>query len=163
MGTIGQFYEEVMPPEMRKDMNLLEDLGIVIGGTKIISGGVNKVIGTASELGMKGPTAPTYYRYMSEAEINAIEQTGYLRGGITGETYFTTDLYRTGTVAQKRLSLYQTPTQRVEFEILNNPKMKLKGTKVDPANGQIGKGKEFMTADPVKVKIINKQPLPPGK
>lgn len=128
----------------------------VYGGTKIVSGGLSD---TSENILKTGPTAPNYYRYMSEAEVNAINETGLLRGGISGETYFTTDFYRTGAKAKKRLSLYKTPTQRVEFVILNKPKMEIKGTKVTPANGQPGKGTEFMTNDPVKVKITNNQLL----
>ncbi|WP_234369400.1 hypothetical protein [Leptospira santarosai] len=60
---------------------------------------------------------------------------------------------------QERLSLESKPTHRVEFEALNNPKLKLNGTKVESFNGQPGKGSEFMTTDPVKVKLINVQPL----
>lgn len=52
-----------------------------------------------------------------------------------------------------------TPTLRVEFEILNNPKMSLNGSKVLPDFGMPGKGAEFMTTDPVKVRLINVQPL----
>ena len=132
------------------------DIITVYGGAKIVSGGLAD---TSKNILKTGPTAPNYYRYLSEAEVTAINETGLLRGGKPGANYFTTDLYKNSTTAQKRLSLPNTPTRRVELEILNSPKMELNGTKVTPANGQPGKGMEFMTNEPVKVKIINNQPL----
>ncbi|UOG62598.1 hypothetical protein [Leptospira noguchii] len=82
-----------------------------------------------------------------------------LRGGREGETYFTKDLYKSGSKAQERLSLKDQPTHRVEFEISGSPGYEKYGSKVDPLYGQPGKGSEFMTTDPVKVKLINVQPL----
>jgi len=105
----------------------------------------------------KGGT--TGFRYMSQAELKAIQETGHLRGGISGETYFTKDLYKSAAHAQSRLSLGSSPALRVEFEILNNPALLRNGTKVLPANGMIGRGAEFMTTNPVKVRLINWQPL----
>lgn len=96
---------------------------------------------------------------MTEGELKAIQQSGMLRGGNPGKTYFTKDLYKSGAHAQQRLSLPTTPTLRVEFEILNNPTMKLNGSKVLPDFSMPGKGAEFMTTDPVKVRLINWQPL----
>ena len=99
------------------------------------------------------------YRYMTSGELKAIQETGYLRGGLSGETYFTKDLYKTAAKAQTRLSLSNPPTLRVEFKILNKPTLLKKGTKVKPLNDLIGGGSEFMTLDLVKVKLINWQPL----
>ncbi|GHT79675.1 hypothetical protein AGMMS50262_23650 [Bacteroidia bacterium] len=90
------------------------------------------------------------FRYMTEGELKAIQETGMLRGGRAGETYFTKDLYKSAASA---------PTLRVEFQILNNPNLLLNGTKVAPKFGMMGKGAEFMTLDPVKVRLINWQPL----
>jgi RHS repeat-associated protein len=112
-----------------------------------------KVPATNSTAGTRGS------RVMTEGEIQAVKDTGMLRGGNPGETYFTKDLYKSGTKAQERLSLPTKPTHRLEFEIKNNPQMQRNGTKVTPANGQPGKGSEFMTTDPVEVKILNIQPL----
>ena len=86
-------------------------------------------------------------------------ETGYLRGGRAGETYFTKDLYKSGKHAQQRLALPQKPTIRTEFEIQNNPVMKSKESKVLPYFGMPGKGAKFMTTDQVNVKIINWQQL----
>lgn len=104
-------------------------------------------------------SSTTGFRYMSQAELKAIQETGYLRGGWSGETYFTKDLYKSAAKAQSRLSLGSSPTLRVEFEILNNPTLLRNGTKVTPLNGMFGGGSEFMTLDPVKVRLINWQPL----
>jgi len=99
------------------------------------------------------------YRYVSEGEIKAIQETGMLRGGNPGETFFTKDLFKTSTKAQQRLSLQGAPTHRIEFDVINNPTMQRNGTKVDSLFGQPGKGAEFMTIDPVRVNLINVQPL----
>lgn len=104
-------------------------------------------------------SSTTGFRYMSQAELKAIQETGYLRGGLPGETYFTKDIYKSSAKAKLRLSLGSAPALRVEFEILNNPTLLRNGTKVLPANGMIGRGAEFMTANPVKVRLINWQPL----
>jgi RHS repeat-associated protein len=101
----------------------------------------------------------TGFRYVTEGEIKAIRETGFLRGGNLGKTYFTKDLYKSSTKVQQRLSLGLKPTHRIEFEILNNPTMRLFGTKVLPKYKMSGKGAEFMTKDPVKVNLINWQPL----
>jgi hypothetical protein len=99
------------------------------------------------------------FRYMSQAELEAVQSTGLLRGGRAGETFFTKDLYKSAASAQNRLALPSSPMLRVEFQILNNPTLLRNGTKVLPANGMMGKGAEFMTLDPVKVRLINWQPL----
>jgi len=95
------------------------------------------------------------YRYVTEGEIKAIEETGYLRGGREGETYFTKDKYKSGTKTQERLSLEIKPTHRIEFEITNNPKYIKYGTKVIPDFNMPGKGSEFMTTDKVRINLKN--------
>lgn len=99
------------------------------------------------------------YRYITEGELGVIRSTNLLRGGRLGETYFTKDMYKSGKKAQSRLALPTTPTIRIEFKIVNNPKLINNGTKVLPAYGQAGKGSEFMTIDKVKVEPINWQIL----
>lgn len=71
---------------------------------------------------------------------------------ITGEP-------RIGVILGATYDYQITPTLRVEFKILNNPTMRLNGSKVLPDFGMPGKGAEFMTTDPVKVRLINWQPL----
>ncbi|WP_017862076.1 RHS repeat-associated core domain-containing protein, partial [Leptospira interrogans] len=128
--------------------------GVTHGGN---SGTNNKT--NASPFEAKNTSTTSGYRYVTKGEVQAIKDTGMLRGGNPGKTFFTKDLYKSGAKAQERLSLENKPTHRVEFEILNDPKYKKYSTKVDPDYGQPGKGSEFMTTDPVKVKLINVQPL----
>ena len=94
---------------------------------------------------------------MSKTEADAVKDTGKLRGGIEGETFFTDSRFKTKEKAQKRLSLEKEPEVQMEFRVKNDPKMELNGTKVKPDYGQVGKGKEFMTNQPVEVEIINVQ------
>jgi RHS repeat-associated protein len=131
-----------------------------------VVGGAAKGLGALGKLfkGAKGLKGLKGYRYMSKAELDAIlkapKDARFLRDGRKGETYFTKDVYKSGTKAQERLALPNTPEYRVEFEIVNNPKAKVYGDKVVPNYGQPGKGSEFMTKDPVQVDIINYQPIP---
>lgn len=104
-------------------------------------------------------TGTVGYRYMAEGELKAVEGSKLLRGGRTGETYFTKDFYKSGEQAQQKLSLQDTPAIRMKFKIKNNPVLQLNGTKVAPKYGMPGGGTEFMTTDKVKVKIINWQKL----
>jgi len=99
----------------------------------------------------------TFYRSMSNAEAQAVKETGKLRGGKPGETFFTDSRYKSANKAQDRLSLPVKPDVQMEFKIKNNPPMQLNGTRVDPAFGGRGAGKEFMTTNPVEVEIINVQ------
>jgi hypothetical protein len=98
------------------------------------------------------------YRAMSESELNAVKETGKLRGGWEGETYFTDSYYKDASNAQNRLSLKDKPQYVVEFKITNNPKV-TGGTRVKPAYGGTGGGREYVTTDPVEVDITNYQKL----
>ncbi|MFZ4863233.1 hypothetical protein ACL9RF_13735 [Sphingobacterium sp. Mn56C] len=117
----------------------------------------NDFLGVRAEVAAKG--GGSAFRYMTEAELMAVQNTGLLRGGRAGETFFTKDLYKSAASAQQRLALPSAPTLRVEFQILNNPTLLRNGTKVQSAFGMSGRGAEFMTLDPVKVRLINSQPL----
>lgn len=66
---------------------------------------------------------------------------------------------KSATTAQERLSLPSAPTHRMEFEIRNNPA--IEQGRVAPAFGQLGKGFEKFTSDPVEVRINNIQSLKP--
>ena len=99
------------------------------------------------------------FRYMTQGELTAIQKTGLLRGGRAGDTFFTKYLYKSVAKASQRLGLESTPTLRVEFEILNNPTLLKNGTKVLSLKGLSGGGAEFMTLEPVKVRLINWQLL----
>ena len=82
-------------------------------------------------------TSPIFCRYCSRAELEAIQETGYLRGGRLGETYFTTDNYSSALRAQEKLSLKNTPEIKVTFSILNSPTI-FGPRSVFPDNGQPG-------------------------
>jgi len=129
------------------------------GKAKDILGKAIKYLGKTADKVDEVAGGTNAFRYMTEGELTAIQNTGFLRGGNPGKTYFTKDLYKSGAHAQQRLSLPTTPQLRVEFKILNNPSMKLNGAKVLPDFGMPGKGSEFMTIDPVRVRLINWQPL----
>ena len=98
------------------------------------------------------------YRSMSRAEASAVQQTGKLRGGREGETFFTDSRFRSADRAQDRLSLPQRPEVQMEFRITNSPTISRNGTRVDPSYDGRGGGREYMTTDPVEVEIINVQP-----
>ncbi|MBQ9200710.1 MAG: hypothetical protein IJ141_11090, partial [Lachnospiraceae bacterium] len=98
------------------------------------------------------------YRVMSEAELDAVKDTGMLRGGREGTTFFTDSYYKNASTAKSRLSLPEKPKYIMEFEIENNPKI-LGGTRVEPNFGELGGGREYFTNDLVKVKIINYQKM----
>jgi hypothetical protein len=53
---------------------------------------------------------------MTEGELKAIQETGFLRGGRVGETYFTKDLYKSAASAQNRLSLASSPHCVLNFK-----------------------------------------------
>ncbi len=174
------FYNFGKPPE-----SLIKKLaGLETGNTKLIGEGIKQenkeawtnpvfLMGVATSItlgltnrGVISGDAPIRgtagFRYMTEGELRAIkygEGAGFLRGGRPGETFFTKDIYKSATKASQRLGLESTPTLRVEFEILNNPTLLRKGTKVESLKNLPGKGAEFMTSDPVKVRLINWQPL----
>ena len=111
---------------------------------------VEKAVGMVSTAVSK-----SYYRNMSKAELQAVQETGMLRGGRGGETYFTDSNFNSATEAKNRLALPEKPDVQVKFKITNNPELLKNGTKVDPAYGQNGGGKEYMTRDQVKVDILN--------
>ena len=119
----------------------------------------NTAVVINKETGVVDVSKNPAFRYMGEDELQAIKDTGMLRGGREGETFFTKDLYKSAASAQNRLSLGDTPSFRVEFEIINKPSLLLNGTKILPLNTMMGKGSEFMTLDKVMVKLINWQPL----
>ncbi len=99
------------------------------------------------------------YRYMSRAEANAIRETGLLRGGRAGETFWTDSRFTSAARAESRLSLGSAPEVRMEFRLKSNPTLERAGTRVQPANGGTGLGREYSTFDRVEVEIINVQPF----
>lgn len=130
--------------------------GAFLAGAVLPGGGYSQIDNVAQG------TSKTFFRNMSRAEAKAVKDTGKLRGGNPGDTFFTDQRFRTGdrgARAQDRLSLPQRPEVQVEFRITNNPSLQRNATRVTPANGGRGGGREFMTTDPVQVEIINVQPF----
>lgn len=99
---------------------------------------------------------------MSEAELNAVKSTGKLRGGRQGTTFFTDSYFKNTNKAKSRLASPEKPSYIVEFEITNKPKIS-GGTKVEPAYGEIGGGREYFTDDVIEVTIVNYQKMIGGK
>ena len=99
------------------------------------------------------------FRYVTEGEIQPTIDTGLMRGGREGQTFYTNQEMRSASTVQERLALKDKPTHRVEVEILNKPNTNQ--GRVKELNGQPGKGFEIYTEDPVKVKVINVQKLKP--
>lgn len=99
-----------------------------------------------------------YCRYCSNAELNAVKETGFLRGGREGKTYFTTDNYSTVAEAEERLALPYSPEVKVSFTIRNTPSI-VGPTIVDKKYGHLGFGLEYSSYDPIKVAIRNIETL----
>lgn len=100
-----------------------------------------------------GAPPSTFSRFMSEAELEAVQETGLLRGGRPGRTYFTTNKYQKISSAQEKLALPDPPELRVDFNIKNAPKVS--GPEEIPAKfGRTGGGIQYYTDDPVQVEII---------
>ena len=95
----------------------------------------------------------TFYRYMSRAEAEAVERTGFLRGGIPGEVYWTDDLYERSTEAMGRLALADLPEVRMRFRMKGEPALVRNGTRVRSDGRQPGGGTEYMTLARVEVEV----------
>jgi hypothetical protein len=110
---------------------------------------------------LAGPSSggQSYYRYMVPAELEAVQQTGLLRGGRPGETFWTDESFTSAAEAQDRLALPSPPELRVRFIILNNPTLTREGSIVEPAFGGQGGGREWASPDQVQVEILDVQPL----
>lgn len=95
----------------------------------------------------------TYYRYMSRAEAEAVGETGFLRGGIPGEVFFTEDLYDRADEAKSRLALKVRPQVRLRFRIVGEVAFIRAGSEVESAFGEPGGGSEHLTFDRVEVEV----------
>jgi hypothetical protein len=59
---------------------------------------------------VKSPELPRRFsRYMSRSELEVVQETGLLRGGRPGDTYFTTNKFRTIRSAEDKLALPRPP------------------------------------------------------
>jgi hypothetical protein len=111
---------------------------------------------------MSGIEGQTYCRYMSRAEADAVERTGFLRGGRGSgfeETYWTNEIYASAAEAKSRLALRRPPEVRVAFRITNAPALLLDGARVSPSEDEPGGGIEWMTLDAVEVEVIDVEDL----
>ena len=97
-----------------------------------------------------------FYRYVSRTEVEAIGETGMLRGGRPGRTYWTEEFYETAAEAKAKLALAEpAPAARVAFRIRNRPNVRRRGDVVLPAAGEPGGGTEWMSTEPVEVEVIS--------
>lgn len=117
-------------------------------------------VGRSVDIALTQARYPGYYsRYISEGELQAIEETGLLRGGRPGKTFFTTDVYETSREATSRLSLKISPEYRVDFEILNRPSIQ-GPQRVQPwirplkPGFRAGFGVEYWSEEPLWVRIL---------
>jgi hypothetical protein len=94
-----------------------------------------------------------FSRYMSRSELEAVQETGLLRSGRPGDSYFTTNKFRTVRSAEEKLALPRSPEVRLDFEITGQPTI-YGPRKVAPAFGKPGGGIEYWSPDPVRVRII---------
>ena len=118
-------------------------------------------VGRSVDIALIRARYPGYYsRYISEGELRAIEETGLLRGGRPNETYFTTNRFRTAEEATSRLALPESPRYRVEFQIVNQPRI-FGPQRVQPwirplkPGFRAGFGVEYWTTDPVRVRLLH--------
>lgn len=93
------------------------------------------------------------YRYMTEAELKAVQIFGRLKGDWKGPFYFTDDIYNTAKEAKSKLSLSGSPTIRVKVRVKNDPKT-LRRDSVKGSNGESGGGTEMFTDDSVFVDVL---------
>ncbi len=108
----------------------------------------------------KGSGSKRLYRAMSEQELKAVQETGKLRGGIEGRTYFTDSYFRNANNAQSKLSLPFKPEYIMEFEITNNPIISGGNSVVAAYNG-VGGAREYFSLDAINVDIVNFQKMIP--
>jgi hypothetical protein len=120
---------------------------------------VGAVPAEAGTLGGPASGGQSFYRYMVPAELEAVRETGLLRGGRPGETFWTDGLYTSSVEVQDKLALPSPPELCVRFVILNAPSLSREGSLVEPAYGGAGGGREWASFDQVQVEILDVQPL----
>jgi hypothetical protein len=113
----------------------------------------------AGVLGGPASGGQSFYRYMVPAELAAVRETGLLRGGRPGETFWTNESFTSAAEVQDKLALPSPPELRVRFIILNAPTLTREGSLVEPAYGGAGGGREWASFDQVQVEILDVQPL----
>jgi len=113
-----------------------------------------------SRLESQAYDAETFERVVSHAELEATQTTGLLRGGRSGENFFTNSASLNAKRAQLRLGL-DGPLRdaRIRFQIKNDvgvtgPRQAKPGT-----SGSSGGGREFSTNGPTEIRILRVDPL----
>jgi hypothetical protein len=96
----------------------------------------------------------TFYRYMSEGEVEVVRRTELLRGGRPGKTFWTTDFYEGALEARRFLALGSLPEVRLTFRIVGEPKLELNGAVVEPTPDEPGGGAEYMSRGKVEVEVV---------
>ena len=109
-------------------------------------------------LGEHVETGKKFYRNMDQTEMQAVVNSGKLRGGNPGVTFFTDEYYESAEEAQDKLSLPMKPEVQLGFIVKNDPLMLRNGSIVDPLFGGHGGGREYMTMDVVQVEVLSVQP-----
>lgn len=117
-------------------------------------GGLVQPVAASPEAG-----GQSFYRYVTPAELEAVQQTGLLRGGRPGDTFFTDGEYTSAAEAKAKLALPVSPEIRIRFIILNSPTLTRNGSLVEPMFDEPGGGHEWATPDPVQVELLDVQPL----
>jgi len=116
-------------------------VGILNAADDLAGGGA--AVAQGARQAARGAADQTFSRFMSKAELRAVQETGKLRGGRPGETYFTVNRYRTVRSAMRYLSLPKPPEVRLDFKILNK-QLRIYGPRVaEPKYGQPGGGTEL--------------------
>ena len=95
------------------------------------------------------PKTEIVQRWMSRGELEAIGNTGLLRGGRPGRNYVTNNANSSPLRARQRLALDHTPEILVTVEVPKN--IFPQPTRVAPQYGMSGGGMERMTTQPVPV------------
>jgi len=138
-----------------------EGLGdpVELGRDAIIGGLSGGIFHGADRMVMRAAFRGTYLRYISEGELQAIQETGLLRGGRVGKTYFTTDEFERAGEALSRLALKEAPSYRVEFEIISRsriygPQRVWPWFRPRDPGFRAGWGVEYWSPDPVRVRLL---------
>ncbi|MCC6641240.1 MAG: hypothetical protein IT386_08785, partial [Deltaproteobacteria bacterium] len=140
--------------------------GAASGGvaSRMFGAGMSATGAAASSIAARGAPSGIFSRAVSQAELDAIKNTGFLRGGISSAdnpTFFTQGAFSSATKAQRRLGLTGGLRDfRVDFRITNNPSIS-GPTRVNPLPGRPGTGGgiELSSPDPVEIELLNVAPL----
>ncbi|MHB1093028.1 FG-GAP-like repeat-containing protein [Thiobacillus sp.] len=96
-----------------------------------------------------------FERVLSNAELRATQETGLLRGGRSGENFFTDAASLDAKRAQQRLGLDgPLRDQRIQFQIKNDVTVSGPRTAPGGRSGTSGGGREFSTNEPTQIEIL---------